>query len=112
MVLPQIIACFFAIGAGMLLCKELNLFSILALFLILGFTIDYSIFRASASEKSETAVFISCITTSFSFFALSFTSFKLISSLSIILFMGIIMSYIIGLLVFEKDIKMNKSDLH
>ena len=89
----------FAIGALSLAGVEINLFHILALFLIIGFSLDYSIFRASSSEKSKDAVFISAVSTSFSFLLLSFTSFKLISSLGMTLFIGIVAAYVMSLIV-------------
>ncbi|MBQ9245128.1 hypothetical protein IJ182_02545 [bacterium] len=103
MIIPQLSACIFSIGILSLTGQDLNLFSIISLFLIIGFTIDYSIFRAD--RNSETAVFVSCLTTSFSFLALSFTGFKLISSISIILFIGIITSYIVGLYLLSQNTK-------
>lgn len=92
-----------SIGIASLFGIKMNMFTILALFLILGFTIDYSIFRSGGDKNSEDAILISCITTSFSFLALSFTNFKLVSSLSFILFIGIIISYIVGRLLWVED---------
>ena len=103
MIIPQLLACISAIGLTSLTGQQLNLFSIISLFLIIGFTIDYSIFRVKGDESSETAVFISCITTSFSFLMLSFTGFKLISSISSIIFIGIISAYLIGLILFKNN---------
>ena len=71
--------------------------------MVLGFTIDYSIFRTNSHKQTEDAVFVSCITTAFSFLLLSLTGFKLISSITFMLFMGIISSYITGYLIFNKD---------
>lgn len=82
-----------------LINHPLNLFNILSLVLIMGFSLDYSIFRASGNKKSNDAVLISCISTVFSFFLLSLTSFKLISSLGETLFLGILTSYILSLLL-------------
>ena len=79
----------------------LNLFNILALFLIIGFSIDYSIFRLNCSEKSEPAVFISVLSTGFSFLLLSFTGFKLISSLALTLLIGITSSYLASLFMIK-----------
>lgn len=103
MILPPLLGSVSAICIVPLFNSSVNLFSIIALFLILGFTIDYSIFRVNGDNKSEDAVFISCITTLFSFLALSFTSFKFISSISLILFLGILISYISGLFLFKSD---------
>lgn len=86
-----------------LIYGEINLFSIITIFLVLGFTIDYSIFRNSAEEKTESAVFVSCATTCFSFLMLTFCGFKLLSSISFVLFWGIFTSYLIGYLLFYKN---------
>lgn len=89
----------FALGVLSVFGVEINLFHILALFLIIGFSLDYSIFRATSGEKSKDAVFISALSTSFSFLLLSFTSFKLISSLGITLFIGIVAAYVMSLVL-------------
>ena len=68
--------------------------------MILGFTIDYSIFRAQNDKQTEDAVFASSLTTSFSFLLLSFCGFKLLSSISLILFWGTASAYITGYLLF------------
>ena len=86
-----------------LIYGELNLFSVITAFLILGFTIDYSIFRNNAEDKTESAICVSCVTTSFSFLMLSFCGFKLLSSMGVVLFFGIITSYIVGYFIFNKD---------
>ena len=83
----------------------MNLFHIFAMFLILGFTLDYSIFRISGIEKSNDAVLISCLTTSFSFFLLIFTSFKLISSLGFVLSIGLMTSYLFSLILIKNGDK-------
>lgn len=89
----------FSITLLSLFGEEINLFHILALFLIIGFSLDYSIFRINGCDKSKDAVFISCISTIFSFLLLSFTSFKLISSLGTVLWIGILSSYILSLIL-------------
>ena len=62
---------------------------------------DYSIFRNSRSEKTEDAIFVSCLTTSFAFLLLSLSGFKLLSSMAAILFFGILIAYISGFLIFS-----------
>ena len=104
-ILPSFLGAMFSIGLIGLSGKGLNLFHVLALFLIIGFTMDYSIFRfnGSNSSNSKAAVLISCATSVFSFFLLSMTSFKLISSLGFILWVGLLSSYILSLLLISKD---------
>ena len=105
-IISPLLGTFFAISFLSLTGQPLNFFNILAMFLITGFSLDYSIFRASGEKNSKDAVFISFISTAFSFLMLSFTSFKLISSLGIVLFLGITSSYILSLvLIPEKEIE-------
>lgn len=94
LIIPPIIGILTAIGLSSLIGNELNLFSMIAMFLVLGFTMDYSIFRVTNSKHVEDAVLVSCLTTSFSFLMLSFIGFKLLSSISLILFLGITISYL------------------
>ena len=99
---PSILASLFAISF-ISLFQPLNLFHILAIFLITGFGLDYAIFRFNGSKNSNDAVLISCITTVFSFLLLAFTSFKLISSLGFMLALGLASSYILSILLISKD---------
>ena len=111
--IPPILATILAIGLTSILGFEFNLFSTISLFLILGFTIDYSIFRDSnntarknivtTSEQTEDAIFISCLTTSCSFLLLALSGFKLLSSISWVLFFGLIISYLSGYLIFKQN---------
>lgn len=73
---------------------ELNLFHFLALLLVLGFTVDYSLFSSETSENTKNAIFLACITTGASFLLLSFTGFALLNSLALTLFVGILSSYV------------------
>lgn len=102
---PSIIGGLFTIGILSIFQVDINLFHILALFLIIGFSLDYSIFRFSSNQSSiqtNSAVLISCATTVFSFLLLACTSFKLISSLGLILGLGLINSYILSLLLIKQ----------
>jgi len=102
LLLPPCIGIFAATGLSSILLGELNLFSLISLFLVLGFTMDYSIFRAQREKAVEDAIFISSLTTSFSFLLLSITGFKLLSSISLVLFFGIHVSYLSGYVLFFK----------
>lgn len=95
---PSIIAAVFSIALVSLTGQEINLFHILAIFLIVGFGLDYSVFRASGIQSASDAVLLSCLTSIFSFLLLAFTSFKLISSLGFILSAGLTVSYLASLL--------------
>lgn len=96
--LPSILAGTFSIGLLSLTAQPIHLFHILAIFLIIGFGLDYSVFRAGGVKHSTDAVLLSCATSVFSFLLLSLTSFKLISSLGFILSVGLTVSYLSSLL--------------
>lgn len=100
LIIPPLAGTIGAIGLTCLFNGELNLFSVISVFLLIGFTMDYSIFRAASEEKTESAILVSCLTTSFSFLLLSFSGFKLLSSISLVLFFGIIISYLSGYILF------------
>ena len=103
---PSLLACGFSIGLLGLTGQEINLFHILALFLIIGFGLDYSVFRAGCKKDSSDSVLLSCATTVFSFLLLAFTSFKLISSLGFILSVGLTVSYLTSMLFnYDKNVK-------
>lgn len=101
LIAPVLGTCF-AIAILSLFNQPLNMFNILAMFLIVGFSLDYSIFRAGGGKNSKDAVLISFISSAISFLLLSFTSFKLISSLGLILFLGITSSYILSLVLISE----------
>lgn len=98
-VLPSALAACFALGFVSLCFKEINMFHILSIFLIIGFGLDYSVFRSSGVKNSMLAVLLSCATSVFSFALLACTSFKLISSLGVILAVGLVISYILSLVL-------------
>ena len=107
-ILPSILGGTITISLLGLLGLPVNLFHVLALFLITGFSLDYAIFRfnflnSPAPAKSGWAVLISCATTVFSFLLLAFTSFKLISSLGFVLAVGLVSSYLLSLVLIRKD---------
>ncbi len=97
-----LIASIFAISAISLLGRPINMFHILSIFLILGFSLDYSIFMSDKSSKD--AVFISFASSFLSFLLLAFTSFKLISSMGLMLSTGLLVSYILSLTLFRDKI--------
>lgn len=98
---PSFFGALFAMGLLGVFHQSANLFHVLAMFLIIGFSVDYSIFRfnGQSDSNSEAAVLISCATSAFSFFLLSLTSFKLISSLGFVLCAGLLSSYILSVLL-------------
>lgn len=100
-ILPSIFGILTSFATLGVTSQAVNLFHVFAMFLILGFTLDYSIFRVGKIKNSSDAVLISCLTTAFSFFLLSFTFFKLISSLGFVLSVGIFSSYLFSLMLID-----------
>lgn len=101
--LPPLIGVFVSVAFGQILGCGINIFSILTIFLIIGFTIDYSIFKSNGDSKTNIAVFSACVSTAFSFLLLSFAGFKLISTFGSLLLVGIISSYIASCIIFDDD---------
>lgn len=96
---PSLCAVLFAFGVlGIFKCP-VNLFHLLAIFLIIGFGLDYSVFRFGGSRKSADAILLSCLTTVFSFALLGFAGFKLISALGTVVSIGLLSSYIFSLIL-------------
>ena len=102
--ISPVLGILFTVGILSVFGESLNLFHILGLFLIAGFSLDYSIFRLNCGDESKDAVFISAISTAFSFMLLAFTSFKLVSSIGLTLFIGILTSYILSLFVVKNKV--------
>ena len=94
---PSVCAVVFVFAVLGLFGCAINLFPLLAIFLIIGFGLDYSVFRFTNSEKSGDSVLLSCLTTVFSFALLAFAGFKLISSLGTVLALGLLSSYIFSI---------------
>ena len=109
--LPSICAVALVFGILGLFGCPINLFHLLAIFLIIGFGLDYSVFRFTNPEKAGDSVFLSCITTVFSFALLAFTGFKLISSLGTVLALGLLSSYIFSLNLMNNNIKKDKNEV-
>lgn len=100
---PSLVGVLFSICFMGLFNIEINLFHILSLILITGFSLDYSIFRANSGDGSKCAVFVSFLSTAFSFLLLSTTSFKLISSIGLTLFLGVTVSYLLSLFMVKSN---------
>ena len=109
--LPSICAVALVFGILGLFGCPINLFHLLAIFLIIGFGLDYSVFRFTNPEKAGDSVFLSCITTVFSFALLAFAGFKLISSLGTVLALGLLSSYIFSLNLINNNIKKDKNEI-
>lgn len=102
LLLPSLLAYLFTLGL-LSFFTHINLFHIIALFLVTGFSLDYSIFRFNGEKCANDAVFMSCATSVFSFTLLAMTGFKLISSLGFVLAVGLLTSYILSVLLIRKN---------
>ena len=100
--LPSLCAVIFVIGLLGLFGFSINLFHVLAIFLIIGFGLDYSVFRFAGAEKFADAVLMSCLTSVFLFTLLAFAGFKLISSLGTVLALGLLSSYLFSIMLIDK----------
>lgn len=94
MVFPIVLSSLFTLSLLSLMGIKLNLFHFLGLMLVLGFTVDYALFGIREDINTQNAILLACITTSASFLLLSFTTFNLLNSLALTLFIGIVSSYI------------------
>ena len=92
------------IGAGFallgLLKTPLNLFHILACFMLLGMSLDYTVFLASDCRRNLRSVTCSLLTSLAGFGALAFVSFPLVRSMGQILGAGLTVSFTVSLLLF------------
>lgn len=104
LILPIILAIALPIFVLSAFNINVNLFHILALFIIMGLGIDYSIFHYSNGSKlTKNAVLISFATSFVGFGALAFTTFGAISSIGIMLAMGLAFAYFISLILASKN---------
>ncbi len=108
-ILPSVMTVAFVFGILALFNIPVNLFHLLAVFLIIGFGLDYAIFRFNGAVKCNDAVLMSCLTSVFSFTLLAFAGFKLISSLGIVLALGLLSSYIFSLILINKSAGNNEN---
>lgn len=98
LILPVVLSAGLPVFIFWIFGENVNLFHILALFILMGLGIDYSIFHYSSnSALTKNAVFISFATSLIGFGALAFTSFKAISSIGAMLALGLAFAYFISL---------------
>ena len=80
--------------------EPVNLFHLLACFMLIGMSLDYSIFLASAPAEARRPVACSFLTSLAGFGALSFVSFRLVSSMGETFAIGLTVSYLSARLLF------------
>ena len=99
--LPSLFACGVSLSVLSFLNIPINLFHLLSIMLILGFSLDYSIFMSENNDFSNNAVLLSFISSVVSFLLISFTSFNLISSMGIMISIGLSVSYLLSYIMFN-----------
>lgn len=83
--------------------QPITFFHLLSLFIVIGLTLDYSIFHINATNKNEIRpVLFSFLTSLIGFGILGFASFFLIRSMGITLGLGLTFGYLISLFLFRK----------
>lgn len=89
---------------------SVNIFSVFALILSIGISIDYCIFFSKSKAKKEVtflSIFLSMITTALSFGTLSFSGFIPVKSFGLFLFIGILVTFLLSpVLLTLKSIKL------
>ena len=88
---------------------SVNIFSVFALILSIGISIDYCIFFSKSKAKKEVtflSIFLAMITTALSFGTLSFSGFIPVKSFGLFLFIGILVTFLLSpVLLTLKSIK-------
>ena len=91
---------------------NINIFSIFAIILSIGISIDYAIFFSNSAADEEItflAVFLSMMTTVLSFGTLFFSSFIPVKSFGLFLFIGVLTSFLISPVLFKFNKLVHKS---
>lgn len=103
--LPSLIACLAGLAVVSLLGTALNLFNLLALILIIGIGIDYTLFFAENAHSQSTllAVTLSAVTTLLSFGLLSLSQTNAIHSFGITVLSGIFIAWLLSPLAINAD---------
>lgn len=99
MMIPPLGAGLLALSVSALTGVPLNLFNTLALILVLGIGIDYTIFFAERPDHRDTtmhAVLLSAVTTILSFGLLALSGTPVISSFGLMVFVGILASLLLA----------------
>ncbi|MFB9216001.1 MMPL family transporter [Vibrio sinaloensis] len=97
-VLPSVIACIAGLATASALGSTLNLFNLLALILIIGIGIDYTLFFAEKAHSQSTllAITLSAITTLLSFGLLALSQTHAIHSFGITVLSGIFIAWLLS----------------
>ncbi len=104
-VTPCIIACLAGLSVTALLGSNLNLFNLLALVLVIGIGIDYTLFFAEQSQSHSTllAITLSAMTTLLSFGLLSLSETHAIHSFGLTTLSGIFVAWLLSPLAIKRN---------
>lgn len=102
-VLPSLIACIAGLAAASAVGSTLNLFNLLALILIIGIGIDYTLFFAEKARSQSTllAITLSALTTLLSFGLLALSETHAIHSFGITVLSGIFVAWLLSPLAIQ-----------
>ncbi|MBP5788602.1 MAG: hypothetical protein J6Y19_12420, partial [Kiritimatiellae bacterium] len=89
-----------ATAATLLLHRPINLFHLLAGFMLVGMALDYAIFLSTAASSARRSVLCAALTSTVAFGALAFVPLPLARSLALTLGLGIPASLLASLLLF------------
>lgn len=102
--MPSVLAVGLTIAVLTWFNQPITFFHLLSLFIVIGLTLDYSIFHINAVDNREIKpVLFSFLTSLIGFGILSFASFFLIHSMGITLGLGLMFGYLISLFLFRRQ---------
>lgn len=102
----QIISILVNLSVHSIFNLSVNMFSVFALILSIGISIDYCIFFSKSKAKKEVtflSIFLSMITTALSFGTLSFSGFIPVKSFGLFLFIGILTAFLLSPVLLKTD---------
>ena len=109
-IIIQIISILVNLSVHSIFNFSVNIFSVFALILSIGISIDYCIFFSKSKAKKEVtflSIFLAMITTALSFGTLSFSGFIPVKSFGLFLFIGILVTFLLSpVLLTLKSIKL------
>ena len=109
-IIIQIISILINLSVHSIFNFSVNIFSVFALILSIGISIDYCIFFSKSKAKKEVtflSIFLAMITTALSFGTLSFSGFIPVKSFGLFLFIGILVTFLLSpVLLTLKSIKL------
>ena len=105
-IIIQIISILVNLSVHSIFNFSVNIFSVFALILSIGISIDYCIFFSKSKAKKEVtflSIFLAMITTALSFGTLSFSGFIPVKSFGLFLFIGILVTFLLSPVLLKMD---------